>query len=90
VYRGRVGQYPYARLRARSLGGRTAAQVPPMPVRPCPQCRNPTARLLESASEHAHVWYYRCEKCGHVWNVPKNDPDATPRPVTPPRKNPKD
>jgi hypothetical protein len=42
--------------------------------------------LLESASEHAHVWYYRCDKCGHVWNVPKNDPTAPPRPVTEPPK----
>jgi hypothetical protein len=43
--------------------------------------------MLESASEYAHVWYYRCDLCGHVWNVPKNDPNAAPRPVTdPPEK----
>ena len=47
-----------------------------MPVRPCPECQNPTPRLLDAASQGAYVWYYLCSKCGHLWNVPKNDPDG--------------
>jgi len=34
---------------------------------------------------NAHVWYYQCDACGPVWNVPKNDPRAAPQPVTAPR-----
>jgi hypothetical protein len=26
---------------------------------------------------------YRCSDCGHVWNVPKDNPDDPPRHVTP-------
>jgi len=57
-----------------------------MPIRPCPHCQARTPRILESASQHAHVWYYRCSECGNVWNVPKDNPDGPPRPVTPPRE----
>jgi hypothetical protein len=27
--------------------------------------------------------YCRCGDCGHVWNVPKDNPDDPPRHVTP-------
>jgi len=47
-----------------------------MPIRPCPQCQTQTARVLDAASALAHVWYYRCDACGHVWNVPKTNPDG--------------
>jgi uncharacterized Zn finger protein len=47
-----------------------------MPIRPCPQCKAQTPRLLDKTSDGASVWYYRCEKCGHVWTVPKWDPDG--------------
>lgn len=50
-----------------------------MPVRHCPVCQNPTPRFLEGVSAEALVWYYRCERCGHVWNVQKNDPDGVVR-----------
>jgi len=47
-----------------------------MPVRPCPECQTPTPRLLEAVSKVAEVWYYRCGACGHIWNVPKANPDG--------------
>lgn len=61
-----------------------------IPIRPCPRCQTPTVRLLELASKQAWVFYYRCEVCGHVWNIPKNDPDAPPRDViiAPDKKGP--
>jgi hypothetical protein len=24
-----------------------------------------------NVSEHAHVDYFRCQACGHVWNLPR-------------------
>ena len=48
-----------------------------MPVRPCPECQNPTPRVLDALSAHAQVWYYRCPNCSHIWNVPKADPAGT-------------
>jgi hypothetical protein len=33
-------------------------------------------------SKDAEVNYYRCGDCGHVWNVPKDNPDDPPRHVT--------
>ena len=42
---------------------------------PCPVCER-SARWLDAASQDAHVDYYRCDGCGHVWNVPKGQPDA--------------
>jgi uncharacterized Zn finger protein len=53
-----------------------------MPIRPCPKCQTHTARQLEEVSLHASVWYYRCQNCGHVWNVLKTDPDGPVRDVT--------
>ena len=53
-----------------------------MPIRPCPECMHPTPRQLENVSADAQVWYYRCDSCGHVWNIPKSDPNAPPRAVT--------
>jgi len=56
-----------------------------MPIRPCPDCGAPTPRKLDGMSADVQVWYYRCEKCGCVWNVPKAQPDGPQRPVTEPR-----
>ena len=53
-----------------------------MPIRPCPQCGSDTPRLIESTSQIAYVWYYRCNNCGHVWSIPKDDPSAPIRDVT--------
>jgi DNA-directed RNA polymerase subunit M/transcription elongation factor TFIIS len=53
-----------------------------MPIRPCPVCEQPTVRWLEESSKWAHVNYYRCEKCGNVWTVSKDDPEAPIRVIT--------
>ena len=55
-----------------------------MPGHPCPQCQQPASRKLDSASQYAIVTYYRCEGCGHVWSVFK-DEHETIRHVTEPR-----
>ena len=57
-----------------------------MPIRPCPDCYTPAARILENASQQAFVWYYRCERCGHVWTESKNDAEGPQKPVTDPRQ----
>jgi hypothetical protein len=33
-------------------------------------------------SLEAHVHYFRCDDCAHVWNVPKDSPQAAPKHVT--------
>jgi hypothetical protein len=53
-----------------------------MPIRPCPKCHSTTPRFLEDTSKEAFVWYYRCQSCGHVWIVPKDNPDGPIRDVT--------
>ena len=53
-----------------------------VPIRPCPHCQTPTAKHLEASSKDAWVNYYRCERCGHVWTVPKDAPFAPPKSVT--------
>ena len=47
-----------------------------MPTRPCPKCHTPNVRRLDSVNHDAHVDYYRCEACGHVWHTPKAKPDG--------------
>ena len=47
----------------------------------CQTCRR-EGRWLEFSSDQASVNYYRCAE-GHVWIVPKDDPQATPTQVTP-------
>ena len=44
--------------------------------------------MLDSASESAVVIYYRCAACGHVWHVPKSDPDGPPVTVAQGTKQP--
>jgi predicted nucleic acid-binding Zn ribbon protein len=40
-------------------------------------------KWLPGPSKDAHVDYYRCDDCGHVWNVPKDNPDDPLCHVTP-------
>ena len=61
-----------------------------MPTKPCPKCQKPTARLVESTSKAAWVNYYRCDACGHVWNIAKDTPDGPIWHVTSPPKTPED
>ncbi len=51
-------------------------------IQPCPECRTLTARLLDNISNDAHVNYYRCQACGHVWTLPKGEMDAVPTAIT--------
>ena len=52
-----------------------------MPERLCPKC-NQSARLLTDVSAYAHVNYFRCDRCGHVWSQGKDDPNAILNPVS--------
>jgi transposase-like protein len=58
-----------------------------MPVRPCPKCEQPTPKHLEASSKDAQVNYYRCERCGYVWNVRKDHPAGPITPVTIPTQD---
>ena len=44
-----------------------------MPVQPCPACARPTTRHLDFTSQYAHVNYYQCHGCGHIWTTSKKD-----------------
>ena len=54
-----------------------------MPICSCPNCQK-VGRLLEYTSTLAYVYYYRCDSCGHVWTLDRNNPNAPPKPVTVP------
>ena len=54
----------------------------PMPIQPCPECQTRAVRWLEASSQEAHVNYYRCEQCGHVWTLSKLQTDAKPNAIT--------
>jgi hypothetical protein len=43
-----------------------------MPDQECPNCHATVARELKPPSDFAHVNYYRCERCGHVWTTTKD------------------
>ena len=47
-----------------------------MPIRPCPNCKNPAPHIVDRVITDAVVNYYRCDECGHVWNTPKDRPEA--------------
>lgn len=54
---------------------------------PCPNCSGDRGRWLEGSSKDAYVDYFRCDACGHVWNIPKkifNGFDVHPTPVNVP------
>jgi hypothetical protein len=42
----------------------------------CPDCGR-DGRWLEDSSRQALVNYYRCDHCGCVWNIRKDDPAWT-------------
>jgi DNA-directed RNA polymerase subunit RPC12/RpoP len=44
-----------------------------MPHRLCASCGSP-GRLVEGPSQDSQVDYYRCDYCGHVWAIRKDDP----------------
>ena len=44
-----------------------------MPVQPCPACARLTTRHLDFTSQYAHVNYYQCEGCKHIWTTSKKD-----------------
>ena len=52
-----------------------------MSVRPCPKCEIPTARMLASSNRPATIYYYHCERCGHIWSAARDflDPTIAPR-----------
>jgi transposase-like protein len=47
----------------------------------CPRCTS-QGRLLVESSKDAVVDYFRCDRCGHVWNRDKKNPNAPTRDVT--------
>ena len=59
-----------------------ARQVIVVNARACPKCQSDNPRFLAGASHEAMVSFYRCDKCGHVWTVSKQDPDGPIRDVT--------
>jgi uncharacterized Zn finger protein len=53
----------------------------------CPSCSVNRGRWLEGSSKDAYVDYFRCDSCGHVWNIPKKmfgGKDVLPTPVNVP------
>jgi len=42
-------------------------------------------RILTGASQDSWVDYYRCDKCHVVWVHDKQNPEAPPRLITPPK-----
>ena len=37
----------------------------------CPVCQSRDVNCLTSVSANAHVDYFRCEACCHVWSLPR-------------------
>jgi len=48
----------------------------------CSECYAAHGRWLPASSAAAMVDYYRCGYCGHVWTLPKAQPDASRVAVT--------
>ena len=42
----------------------------------CSECHAGHGRWLPASSAAAMVDYYRCGYCGHVWTLPKGQPDG--------------
>ena len=53
----------------------------------CPNCQKRAGQDLELTNRYAHVNYYRCEACRHIWNVSGNDEPRVQHvtPIRPPR-----
>jgi DNA-directed RNA polymerase subunit M/transcription elongation factor TFIIS len=43
---------------------------PPIRTEACPNC-NAAGDHLTTVSANSGMDYYRCERCGHVWAMPK-------------------
>ena len=57
-----------------------------LPGIPCPECKRPHGQPAEFVNHYAHVMYFRCAECGHVWHVPKPGMAGQATDVTPSRK----
>jgi hypothetical protein len=57
-----------------------------MPTHSCPDCQHAAPRFLPASSADSSVNYYRCDPCGHVWTIPKDNPNGPPHHVTRPPK----
>ena len=51
----------------------------------CPACGSREVKCLTALSKDAHVDYFRCDSCAHVWNLPR--PVAEPPCDYPERKH---
>jgi transposase-like protein len=59
-----------------------------MSVRSCPHCRHEAPRLLDGPSAGALVSYFRCDVCGHVFALRKDNPSVPPWTVVPGKGDP--
>ena len=39
----------------------------------CPACDLAKTLFLEGPSTDAHVYYFRCPRCGHVWTTDRDN-----------------
>jgi hypothetical protein len=53
---------------------------------PCPNCSASGNHWLRQISREAHVNYFRCCTCGHVWVFPKRGVPGEPLDVTAPKR----
>ena len=60
-----------------SIRGNEATRTPVA----CPHCMDPAGYQLKMSSI-ALVNYFRCERCGHVWTLPKPGQDGQRHDVT--------
>src|SRR5215510_11262685 len=58
------------------------ARLVMVPISFCPECGH-LGRFLAEASKIAHVNYYRCDECWHVWALDREHPTSGPRDITP-------
>ena len=54
----------------------------PASIQPCAECQSLAIRWLDGPSKDAYVNYYRCDKCGHVWTLPKGESAVAPTAIT--------
>lgn len=60
-----------------------------MPIQPCPNCGFQVPRKIDVLSNWAHVNYYDCPNCKHIWTISKDGTGrithVTPLPDKPPQ-----
>ena len=54
-----------------------------MPNQPCPVCGQSTVKDLEATNRIAHVNYYSCAVCYHIWTTDRHTGEFL-RHITPP------